>query len=50
MVDCPKCNSTNVSKVKEWDVKPKTKKGPTLHITLYACQNCNNKFRVAVKA
>jgi len=36
-------------KVKEWDMKPVTKKGPALRVSLYKCEVCNKKFRAAVK-
>jgi len=46
---CPKCNGPNTYLVKEWDVTPKSGKGPTLHVTLYNCRECNSKFRSATK-
>ncbi|MFH1327896.1 MAG: chorismate-binding protein [Candidatus Bathyarchaeota archaeon] len=48
MVTCPKCNQeTNLTPVKEWDLTPKTRKGPKLHVKLY--EHCGKKFRKAEK-
>ena len=49
MVECSECKSKDVLKVKEWDVKPKKKVGPKLHVTLYQCKSCGKKFRVVEK-
>jgi uncharacterized protein with PIN domain len=49
LVECPQCKGSNVSKVKEWEVKPKKKTGPALHVTLYQCNGCGKKFRAAEK-
>lgn len=46
---CPKCNGSKTTIVKEWDVIPKSGKGPSLHVTLCSCSDCNSKFRVAKK-
>jgi hypothetical protein len=48
MPACPKCKGTKVAKSKEWDIKPKKKKGPKLHVIMYAC-SCGHKFREAKK-
>jgi lysyl-tRNA synthetase class I len=48
MPACPKCKGTKVTKSKEWDIKPKKKKGPKLHVIMYAC-SCGHKFREAKK-
>ncbi|MBS7609931.1 chorismate-binding protein [Candidatus Bathyarchaeota archaeon] len=49
MVKCPK-DGTDVQKpTKEWSVKPKSRKGPTLNVKLYACPTCGHKWRVATK-
>lgn len=47
MAKCPKCNADVAKPVKEWNIQPKQKKGPKVHITLYECPNCKTRFREA---
>jgi len=46
---CPRCNGTNTSLTKEWDVVPESGRGPALHVALYNCHDCNHSFRVTTK-
>jgi transposase-like protein len=49
LAQCPNCKGDKVVKVKEWSMKPATKKGPALRVSLYKCEACGKKFRIAVK-
>ncbi|MEM3737356.1 MAG: chorismate-binding protein [Candidatus Bathyarchaeia archaeon] len=47
MAKCPKCGAEVSTPIKEWDVIPKGKKGPKLHVQLF--EHCGKKFRLAHK-
>jgi hypothetical protein len=47
MAKCPKCGAEVAHPIKEWDVAPKSGKGPKLHVKLY--EHCGKKFREAKK-
>jgi DNA-directed RNA polymerase subunit M/transcription elongation factor TFIIS len=50
MAKCPLCGTENARLVREWDIQPRRKKGPKVHITLYECVNCKTRFREFKKA
>lgn len=48
LVKCPKCDEeVNLRPLKEWNVAPKTGRGPRLHVKLY--EHCGSRFRVTKK-
>lgn len=49
MVECPRCKSEDVELVKSWEVRPKSKRGKAIKVSIYVCHSCGNKFRKAVK-
>lgn len=49
MAKCPKDGTEVAKPSKEWDVAPKSKKGPKLHVKLYTCPKCGHKWREATK-
>ena len=49
MVECPRCKSEDVELVKSWEVRPKSKRGKAIKVSIYLCHSCGNKFRKAVK-
>jgi len=49
MVECPRCKSEDVELIKSWDVRPKSKRGKAIKVSIYQCHSCGNKFRKAVK-
>ncbi|MHC1590245.1 MAG: hypothetical protein ACXQTQ_04710 [Candidatus Hecatellaceae archaeon] len=49
MVECPRCKSEDVELIKSWDVRPKSKRGKAIKVSIYQCRSCGNKFRKAVK-
>jgi len=49
MAKCPKCGTDVSAPAKSWDVAPKKKAGPKLHVELFNCPKCGTKFRVAKK-
>jgi uncharacterized protein with PIN domain len=49
LVKCPECGTEITNQPKEWDMHPKNRRGPALHIKHYACPQCGKKFRLATK-
>jgi len=49
LVACVKCGIEVAKPKKEWSMKPKSGKGPMLHIKYFSCPNCGQKFRTADK-
>jgi len=49
LVICPRCKSEDSEEGKSWDVIPKTGKGKAMHVTMYKCRTCANKFRKAAR-
>jgi predicted secreted protein len=49
MPNCPKDGTEVKNPVKEWDLSPKSRKGPKLHIKLFECPTCGYRWRVVEK-
>ncbi|WP_309492811.1 tubulin/FtsZ family protein [Candidatus Hecatella orcuttiae] len=45
---CPTCGSGDLMVLKSWEVKPKTKKGPAMRVTIYSCES-GHRFRKTTK-
>jgi len=48
-VKCPSCGSEQTQIIKEWDIQSKKKRSPKLHIKLYECEQCHERFRETQK-
>jgi rubrerythrin len=51
MVKCtkPGCGAEIEKPTKEWDMQPKSGRGPALHVKHYKCPVCGHTFRMADK-
>jgi len=49
MAKCPKDGTEVAKPTKEWNVAPKSKKGPKLHVKMWKCPKCGHTWREAAK-